>query len=148
MLQAYFDESGEHDAATGQLTRLHVGGVLASSEDWQIIDDEWRETLRRESVSVFHMKDVAHFKNEFKGWTEERRQAFLNYLLDILATRDLSLIDVSFPVSNKDYDDAYIKCMAQAINGACSKSFLKYHSTELSIVYARSPTKGHNTNKL
>jgi hypothetical protein len=46
MLQAYFDESGEHDAATGQLTRLHVGGVLASSEDWQIIDDEWRETLR------------------------------------------------------------------------------------------------------
>jgi hypothetical protein len=40
MIQAFFDESGEHDRRTGRLVRLTIGGLLATVEAWQRFDAE------------------------------------------------------------------------------------------------------------
>ena len=139
-LQAFFDESGEHDPVTGHLLRLHVGGVLASTEEWFIIDEQWRHALREAGVSVFHMKDLASTPphGEFKGWTPLRCRALLSRLLDILAARapKLSLINVSFPAHDAPFKKLYPNCVAQAINGVCSTAFLYHHSLEVSVVFA------------
>jgi hypothetical protein len=138
-LQAYFDESGEHDRVTGHLLRLHVGGVLAPTEEWCIIDEQWRDALRQTGISVVHMKDLASTppRGEFKGWTPPRCHALLSSLLDILAARapKLSLINVSFP-AHGPFKKLYPTCVAQAINGVCSTSFLYHHYSEISAVFA------------
>jgi hypothetical protein len=145
-LRAYFDESGEHNPVTGHLVHLHVGGVLASTEDWRIIDEQWRDALRREDIAVFHMKDFSSKRGEFKGWTKDRCHVFMNHLLDILAARDLSLIAVSFPDQNASFKDVYARCMAQVVNGVCSIAFLNHHSFDVSVVFAKSPASQFHTN--
>jgi hypothetical protein len=146
MLKAYFDESGEHDPQTNNLLRLHVGGVLASSEIWNLIDENWREALSAAHINHFHMKDFAHSRGEFQGWDEVRRRRMLGSLLDILAEHELSLIDVSFPAETSTFKNVYANCMAQVINGTCSVAALRHKSLELSVVFAETPGhKHHNT---
>jgi hypothetical protein len=145
-LQAYFDESGEHDPVTGHVVRLHIGGVLTSTDAWSIIDEQWRDVLGREGVKIFHMKDLMAKRGEFKGWTKDRSHTLLSRLLDILAMHELSLIDVSFPAPGIPFKDSYARCMAQVVNGVCSIAFLYHHSLEVSVVFARTNASEFNTN--
>ena len=145
-LQAYFDESGEHDSVTGHLVRLHVGGVLASAEEWRIIDEQWRDALHGEGVTVFHMTDFSSKHGDFEGWTRGRCEVLLKNLLDILAARELSLIDISFPAHDSSFKKAYVQCMAQVINGVCSMAFLHHDSLDVSVVFAQTSASQFHTN--
>jgi hypothetical protein len=84
MLWVYFDESGEHDA-NGHLTKLTLGGSIASSEVWDIVSVKWERVLKDFAIDMFHMADFEANRGEFKGWerTQERRKRLLNALLDI-----------------------------------------------------------------
>jgi hypothetical protein len=57
MLWAYFDESGEHDRTSGTLTRLTIGGLIASAEAWKAFDDEWAWALAAKNRRYFHRRD-------------------------------------------------------------------------------------------
>jgi hypothetical protein len=56
MLWAYFDESGDHKQA-GTLTRLTIGGLIASADAWKAFDDEWTWALAAKNRRHFHRRD-------------------------------------------------------------------------------------------
>src|SRR5260370_39764679 len=66
---------------------LVMAGFVCSAERWDDFDRAWRDRLRRDGLSSFHMVDFAHsteaFK-EFKGH-EPRRTNLLGDLLEIIS---------------------------------------------------------------
>jgi hypothetical protein len=82
MFTAYFDESGTHD----QSAALVVSGYVASVQQWEKFDKEWKDALADEGLTHFHMKDFAHSKKEFSTWkdNEPRRKRFLERLINII----------------------------------------------------------------
>lgn len=60
MLWAYFDESGDHDQTSGTLTRLTIGGLIASEDAWRAFDSEWTSALLRKNRRYFHRRDYQH----------------------------------------------------------------------------------------
>jgi hypothetical protein len=57
MWEAYFDESGQHDAADNRLVKLSIGGCVASFESWQRFSRRWSRALAEMSLPCFHMVD-------------------------------------------------------------------------------------------
>jgi hypothetical protein len=84
MLQAYFDESGEHDKETGRLTCLTLAGGIAPVSAWKILASEWRVTLYRYGLSSFHMVDFEAHKGQFEKLEDKNRKILLNELIDII----------------------------------------------------------------
>jgi hypothetical protein len=80
MLRAVFDAGGtDHDQPC-----LVVAGFISSADDWEKFDAMWKARLAADGIDHFHMVDFAHFKGQFEGWTEERRQSILGDLVDII----------------------------------------------------------------
>lgn len=86
MLYAYFDESGEHDPATGRLVDMTLGGCVSSEMSWSALTLEWNEALHAEGVSHFHMADFEARQPPFDGWCERKRRRLLSRLLDVATT--------------------------------------------------------------
>lgn len=85
-LWSYFDESGHSEDPN--VSVLSVGGAVSSVGGWKRLVPEWISVLEEFSVSQLHMRDFAHSKREFAGWTEDKRRAFLSRLVEIM-TRDI-----------------------------------------------------------
>jgi hypothetical protein len=81
---AYFDAGGS--AADPKSRVLSVAGYIATQERWDRLERDWIAVLEREQISIFHMKDVAHWRGEFRSWKDDepRRQRFLNDLAAII----------------------------------------------------------------
>jgi hypothetical protein len=82
MYTAYFDESGTHDSSEA----LVVSGCIASDQQWQEFDREWKEALADAGVKHLHMRDFAPSLREFKDWKgdEQRRGEFIKRLVNII----------------------------------------------------------------
>ena len=88
MLWAYFDESGIH-APDGSLTKLTVGGMIASFESWERLSSRWsRRALAAMDLPYFHMAHFQARKPPYSNWTEEERRDRLNTLLEIIGEPD------------------------------------------------------------
>ena len=85
-LWSYFDESGHSEDPNCSV--LSVGGAVSSVGGWKRLVPEWNAVLKEFSVSQLHMKEFAHSKREFVGWTEDKRRAFLSRLVGLM-TRDV-----------------------------------------------------------
>ena len=84
----YFDASG----APNQGLVLCVAGFTSFEQRWEKLECEWRQALAKEHVSIFHMTEFVFAKqrkgqkkNEFAGWSTERRQSLLRTLAKIVA---------------------------------------------------------------
>ena len=87
MLTAYFDESGHWKDPKSRFCGM--GGLIADSAAWDRLSDIWRTALTDAGASgPFHMRHFAHRRGEFKGWTEEQRQALFGKLVDAIVTID------------------------------------------------------------
>jgi hypothetical protein len=80
MMTCYFDESGGAD-----LGWTYVCGYVASVDQWERFEIDWKIFLAKYDIPYFHMKECAHFKGPFSKWknNESSRNCFL---------RDASLI--------------------------------------------------------
>jgi hypothetical protein len=87
MLWAYFDESGIH-APDGSLTKLTVGGMIASFESWERLSSRWSRALAAMDLPYFHMAHFQARKPPYSNWTEEERRDRLNTLLEIIGEPD------------------------------------------------------------
>ncbi len=88
MLIGYFDESERH---VGR--RLFaVGGYFALDDDWPAIERAWQEALSSAGVTRFHMKDFAHFRGEFAGWSESQRRQLINSFATIIGSDVLASV--------------------------------------------------------
>src|SRR6185312_10604075 len=87
LFHAYYDASGtEHQP--GSL--LAVAGVVASVEQWEAIERDWRTVLTECGVPHLHMNEFAHSTGAFaQGWkrNEPKRAAFLARLIGALRSR-------------------------------------------------------------
>jgi hypothetical protein len=84
----YFDASG----APNQGLLLVVAGFISFEQRWLQLECEWSKALAKEHVKLFHMTDFVFGKqrkgakpNEFAGWGEGRRKAFITTLGKIVA---------------------------------------------------------------
>lgn len=91
MLWFYLDESGEHDRATGALTRLTVAGGMATCEAWRAFDRAWDAMLDEFGLAEFHMVDFEAWAGPFNflladGETrdQDKHNRLLNAALDII----------------------------------------------------------------
>lgn len=122
MLWAYFDESGEHDRVTGHLQRLTLGGCVAPFEKWQAFSLEWASTLEAAGVRMFHMVDFRNRAHPFTDWPEDRRDALLEKLLDIMARHIPTYMAITATVNapnkafRKTYDRGLVGAIVQTAN--------------------------------
>lgn len=75
------------DASHDDRIFMVVAGFLAPADAWSEFDRAWRERLKRDGLSYFHMVDFAHSREEFEqGWkgNEPRRRALLADLMEIV----------------------------------------------------------------
>jgi len=73
------------DASHDDHTFMVVAGFIAPADAWTEFDRVWRERLRKDGLSYFHMVDFAHSRKEFKhGWkdNEARRRALAADLME------------------------------------------------------------------
>jgi hypothetical protein len=76
------DESGIHDTSPV----LTVAAYVVRRERWQDWTKRWNVAKR--PIKVFHAVDCANFKGEFKGWSEENRDALVIRLLKVINDTD------------------------------------------------------------
>lgn len=99
---AYFDESDSGHCSV-------VAGVVMSVSQIPHFDREWKMLLKEEGLDYFHMKEFAHFKDQFAhGWkgkeNEARRANFLSRVVGIIARR--CNISISMTLDRQGYQNA------------------------------------------
>ncbi len=106
MFSAYFDASGGPDQHA-----TVVGGYLATVEEWERFDVDWRLLLAKEDLPYFHMKEFTANRKVFStGWDNEtRRSRFLRQLSEIIAAYvrhsfSWSVVHRAFVAIDKKYD--------------------------------------------
>jgi hypothetical protein len=80
---AYFDESGL-PGPDGSLTKLTIGGAIASLESWERLSLRWFRALAAMNLPCFHMSHFQARKPPYSSWTEAERRDRLNTLLEII----------------------------------------------------------------
>lgn len=101
MFTAYVDESGTHPGSD----TIALGGYVSNEAGWQAFERDWRWALAQFGLSRFHMVEFAHFRGEFAGWEEERRQACFDLLAKIIKANTLGSVATSF--SRADYEATF-----------------------------------------
>jgi hypothetical protein len=74
MFTCYFDEAGGKDHGF-----IAVCGYVASVEEWQQFEANWKHMLADHQVPYLHMLGCAHFKGPYKKWEKnpDDRAAFI-----------------------------------------------------------------------
>lgn len=73
MLIGYFDESG-HSSGTDFVA---LAAFVAAESEWKQFDNQWQSVLKKNNAPYLHMREFAHFRGPFEGWTEKSRRTFL-----------------------------------------------------------------------
>jgi hypothetical protein len=92
MFRSYIDESGIHDGSKFCM----IGGYVGRAEEWAIFEKDWQGVLDKYRVCWFHAKEFfsrAHpTYHRALGWTDTRKDEFLNELIDAINARDVFLM--------------------------------------------------------
>ena len=102
LLIVYIDESGTH----GDAGLMILGGVVGTLSQWHRFDELWRRRLRNQSLTHFHGKDVLHRSGELRGWSQERRDIFVDRCSDI--TLKNTKIGFSVMLEDAEYRQHYL----------------------------------------
>lgn len=81
MLSAYMDETGH---SRDEKQRFNgMAGLIAPAANWEVFERKWKATLTSKEFDIpyFHMKDFAHYKGDFTGWSEAKRQKLFGKLI-------------------------------------------------------------------
>jgi hypothetical protein len=139
VLCAYFDESGEHDKATGREVQMSLGGCLASEESWERFSKEWAAALPT-GMDMFHMTDFENRRDLCAGWDRQPRHKFLNTLLDIMGRHAIQFFGVTskFVESEDHFSDGYREGLLEAIFNVtgCAKAL---GESRIALVFAHQP---------
>ncbi len=81
MLVAYIDESGHSRDPKSHFAGM--GGLIADSSAWEAFAPEWAQALSDANVDggELHMRQFAHSRGPFEGWTEVKRRALMTRLV-------------------------------------------------------------------
>ena len=77
-LKCYFDGS----ETKGRF--LTLGAVAGDEQAWVGLEFDWKSFLQSQGASYMHMKEAMVCAEEFKGWTDEKRDWVVSGLLTLL----------------------------------------------------------------
>jgi len=130
LLRAYLDESGLH-ADPGVVV---VAGAITTANSWDSFSAKCVPFLKKQGVKFFGTSDFFASKNEFDGWDEPRKMAFLKKFMPIVNTpkkvvvghgvklAEFETVRAEFPkVRITKYQYCLEKCLAAIMHWAWSK---------------------------
>jgi hypothetical protein len=79
IITAYFDESGTHKGAP----LAAMAGYFGDEQQWQEFDARLRKLFGEFGIRTFHLVDLRHSKEDFAGWTIDRKIQFTDELQHI-----------------------------------------------------------------
>jgi hypothetical protein len=135
LMHGFFDESGEF-GPDGKLKRLTLGGFFAHWSEIEALTAKWRETLDRESMAEFHMKEFASDEHDYKNWAPERQRR-LDGFVDILCEHAAEFGAFSYKVldTSRAFVDAYEPALARIL--IVSSSLAERVSERGNVVFAK-----------
>jgi hypothetical protein len=80
MYIAFVDESGSH----GSTRVLAMATYAAHAVEWARLEHDWKRLLGRMGVATFHMVDCVHRVRDFEGWSQERSNAAIREVVDLI----------------------------------------------------------------
>lgn len=105
---AYFDDSGHPDNQEAVI----VAGFVASREQWQDLEREWKEVLEHAGLDHFHMRVFQHDKNR----PLHQKEAILRRLVKIIERNTIR--PIAHIVLMKEYAAVNEKYAMQEVLGA------------------------------
>lgn len=105
---AYFDDSGHPDGQEAVI----VAGFVASREQWQDLEREWKEVLVHAGLDHFHMKDFQHDKDR----PFHQKEAILRRLVKIIESNTIR--PIAHIVLMKEYKTVNEKYAMEEVLGA------------------------------
>ena len=94
MIYGYLDETGH---SSDERQRFNgMAGFLAQKDEWERVEKKWMATLKLFGIPFFHMKDFAHSRGSFAGWSEPKRRQLFGKLLTHLESINPIPIGVIF----------------------------------------------------
>src|SRR2546426_5506340 len=145
-LTAYFDEGGH--ASDPNLRYAGMAGFVASSSEWHVFEERWRDTLAKAGLTdAFHMKDFAHSQGQFKTWRgkEDQRRALFAQLIQLIRDTNaepigaaISLMDFETltPAQQSGFKDPYYFAFQTCTRGAAIAAMFEPPDETVVTVYA------------
>ncbi len=85
MIVSYMDETGHFDDPASNY--IGMAGFAGPEQLWEPFGKLWQVTIGSDPFRLtkpFHMRDFAHRRGEFEGWSEEKRKALYGKLIEII----------------------------------------------------------------
>ncbi len=108
MLTAFMDETGHSKDERQRFNGM--AGLLATGDDWEQFERQWKVILDEYKIPFFHMKDFANRKQFFKGWDEAKRRELLDKLLKTVRAANALPIGSILPM--EDFRQLTAKCVS------------------------------------
>jgi hypothetical protein len=122
LLTAFIDESG-HSA---EAKVIALAGFAAVKDQWDGFESVWNEVLNGHGAPYLHMREYAHRRGPFSGWSEDRRRSLMAGMLDGIAEHRLIAIGAAIDVEGfhalspevqKGLIDPFFCCMQEVAYG-------------------------------
>lgn len=98
----YFDDSGRKD---GPHPIAVVGGFVARPREWLGFNHRWKKILDKYGINAHHQNKWSNHAKPFNDpveWRDERRHAYLNELIDLIAALDAASVGTAVPEERFD----------------------------------------------
>jgi hypothetical protein len=92
------DESGVHDGSPV----LTVGTYIGRPRQWRDFTKDWNRLKR--PIKIFHATDCAALRGEFKGWSDDERNALVAQLLPAIPRSEV--VGIVIGIVMNDFHDA------------------------------------------
>jgi hypothetical protein len=128
VLIAHLDETGH----SGDSDYVGVAGIIARSEEWESFDGAWNDLLVEYSVQCLHMREIAHCRGQFSGWSEAQRRGFLGDALALVRKLNGMVVGSMLPMGiwhntltsrqRKGLVDPYFPCLQEVLTTIAIKA--------------------------
>lgn len=151
---SYMDETGHPDDPV--CNYVGMAGLVAPAGVWEVFSEKWQTTLDNACLKEpFHMKEFAHFRGQFRGWSEADRKLLFGELIKHIREAQpqpigaiVSLEDYSTltPTQQSSFRDPYYLGFQTATRGAAIKAWMEEPPEPVAMVYSYNEEYGTNNN--
>lgn len=142
MLVGYFDESG-HSSETDFFA---LAAFVSDDLEWVQFDKQWRTALDRNGAPYLHMREFAHFRGPFAGWTEERCRSLLGECVTTI--NSVKAIAVGAAMLVEDFNifdhegqsrlqDPFFCCFPEVVRGVALNAFFEPENYKGDMVFSQ-----------
>jgi hypothetical protein len=138
----YFDESG-HSSGTEYFS---LAAFVSNKLEWEKFDKQWRRALEQNGAPYLHMREFAHFRGPFTGWSEERRRSLLSEC--VTAINSINSIAVGAAMSVEDFktlgpegqsklQDPFFCCFQEVVRGVALNAVFEQKNLKAHMVFSQ-----------